>query len=102
MLELSGMIRALRQELRAAMEDGRDESLRFALGAVEVEATVAVEKEAGAGGKVRFWVVEADAHGRLAKAETQRITLTLHPKVPGPDGTLRDPLIADDELPGER
>ncbi|MFD6342233.1 trypco2 family protein [Streptomyces sp. NPDC088147] len=102
MIDLSDMIRTLRQELNAAITDGEGDAVRFELGQVEIETTVAVEREAGAGGKVRFWVVTADAEGRLAGSRTQRVTLTLHPKVVGDDGVRTTALISGAALPGER
>ncbi|MEU0277194.1 trypco2 family protein [Streptomyces sp. NPDC006195] len=83
MIDLSDMIRTLRQELNAAITDGEGDPVRFELGQVEIETTVAVEREAGAGGKVRFWVVTADAEGRLAGSRTQRVAPTWTPA--GPD-----------------
>ncbi|WP_045562567.1 trypco2 family protein [Streptomyces sp. FxanaA7] len=102
MIELSEMIRQLRQELNTAMADGAAGPVRFELGPVEIEASVAVDREAGAGGKVRFWVVEANAGGKFATSETHRISLTLQPKLVAPDGTQRAVLIAGDEADGER
>ena len=54
MIELSDMIRELRQQLTSALADGADEAVRFEVGPVEVEATVAVSREAGADSKVRL------------------------------------------------
>ncbi|MFF5536324.1 trypco2 family protein [Streptomyces cinerochromogenes] len=102
MIDLSDMIRTLRHELNAAIRDGEGDPLRFELGPVEIETTVAVEREAKAGGKVRFWVVTAETEGRLAGARTQRITLTLHPKVVAEDGTPTRTLISGTTIPGER
>jgi hypothetical protein len=47
MIELAEVIGELRRELQAAMNDGEGEQLRFELGPVELEATVAVEKAGG-------------------------------------------------------
>ncbi|MFG2232284.1 trypco2 family protein [Streptomyces sp. NPDC048723] len=102
MIELSEMIRQLRQELNTAMADSAAGPVRFELGPVEIEASVAVDREAGAGGKVRFWVVEANASGKSATSQTHRISLTLQPKLVAPDGTQRSVLIAGDEADGER
>ncbi|MFF2189350.1 trypco2 family protein [Streptomyces sp. NPDC058155] len=103
-VELAELIRQLRKELKAAAAEGAEagEALQFEVGPVEVEATVAISREAGANGKVRFWVVEAGGDGRFARSATQRITLTLHPKVVAQDGTTRSPLISGDEVDGER
>ncbi|HEY9373323.1 trypco2 family protein [Streptomyces sp.] len=102
MLELADMIRELRSELIAATTEGSDRAVRFELGPVEIEATVAVSREAGGGGKVKFWVVEAGADGKYGQAATQRITLTLHPKAVTADGATRAVLISGDEAADER
>ncbi|MEE1804153.1 MULTISPECIES: trypco2 family protein [unclassified Streptomyces] len=102
MIELSELIRELRQELNAAMADGQDEAVRFELGPVEVEATVAVDRAGSANGKVRFWVVEAGADASYTHAQTQRITLTLQPVLVAPDAARGPVLIAGDEVDGER
>ncbi|MFJ4687117.1 trypco2 family protein [Streptomyces sp. NPDC088789] len=102
MIELAEMVRELRRELGAAMADGVGEAVRFELGPVEIEATVAVERAAEGSGKVRFWVVEAGGGGKDTRSRTQRITLTLQPVAVGPDGTPRSALISGGEVDGER
>lgn len=96
------MIRALRAELNEALADGADEPVRFELGPVEIEATVAAERTAGGQGKIRFWVVEGAADATRTAARTQRITLTLHPKVRAHDGTLTTAYIAGEAADDER
>lgn len=103
MIELADMIRELRQQLSTALADGEGEALRFELGPVEIEASVAVTREAGGDAKVRLWVVDAGANGKYGHAETQRVTLTLTPRAftadGRPTGTI---LITGDEVDGER
>jgi hypothetical protein len=102
-IELAEMIRELRRQLTAALVDGEGQLVRFELGPVEVEASVAVTREVGGDAKVRLWVVDAGANGKYAHAETQRITLTLAPKEVPADGTApRTVLIAGGEVDGER
>jgi hypothetical protein len=66
---------------------------------VELELTVAVSKEVGPNAKVRFWVVELGAEGKVGSQATQRITLTLDPRHRGVAGK---PLISGPEQDGER
>ncbi|MFE8015569.1 trypco2 family protein [Streptomyces antibioticus] len=100
MIELADMIRELRTQLNTALVDGEGEALRFELGPVEIEASVAVTREGGADAKVRLWVIDAGASGRYGHAETQRITLTLTPRTTTtPSGTV---LITGEESPTER
>ncbi len=98
-VELTQVIGQLRQELSAAMREGEGEDLRFELGPVQLELTVAVSREAGANAKVRFWVIELGADGKVASQATQKITLTLDPRRRGAVGK---PLISGSEQTGER
>ena len=77
--ELGETVSAIRAELQQALEDGRDESVRFRTGPVELEFTVEVKKDGGARAKVFVlpWTVEA--HGGVSAGRTHRIKLTLQP-----------------------
>ncbi|GAA3109745.1 trypco2 family protein [Streptomyces rectiviolaceus] len=99
MIELSEVVGELRRELDEAMRAGAGERLRFELGPVEVEAAFTMERSGGAGAKVRFWVVDASTEGKVARSDTHRITLTLHPKIDGQPGR---PEISGREADGER
>ncbi len=85
-VELAEVIARLRAELIEAMKAGVDSPLQFELGPVEVELAFSVDKEASAGGKVRFWVVDATTDGKLASSTQQRIKLVLDPRTPGRPG----------------
>nr|WP_272920865.1 trypco2 family protein [Streptomyces sp. SID5470] len=99
---MADMIRELREQLTTALTDGDGRMLRFELGPVEIEASVAVTREGGGDAKVRLWVVDAGANGKYGHAETQRVTLTLTPKVVPPGGGAgRTALITGDEVDGE-
>jgi hypothetical protein len=78
-IELADVISQLRTELDDARTRASDAELRFELGPIELEVTVALEKEAGAEAKIRFWVVELGADGTVTGTSTQRIKLTLNP-----------------------
>ncbi|MFD9812189.1 trypco2 family protein [Streptomyces sp. NPDC059080] len=86
MIELSSVIRDLRDELEQAVAAAEGEALRFELGTIELEVSVALERTGQAGAKVRFWVVETDADATVAATSTQRLTLALRPTLTGPDG----------------
>ncbi|GHJ37988.1 trypco2 family protein [Streptomyces sp. TS71-3] len=99
-VELSEVIAELRAELSAAMHAGDGEELRFELGPVELELTLAVSRDAGPSAKVKFWVVEMGADAKLSTQSTQRIRLSLEPRRAGaPDSRM---MITGDSLPGER
>ena len=99
-IELAQVISQLREELDIARRAGQGEDLRFELGPVELELTVGVDRQAGPDAKVRFWVIELGASGKVASQATQRIKLILDPRESGQKD--RRPLIAGDERPGER
>jgi hypothetical protein len=98
MIELAEFIGELRRELQQAMDAGEGQELRFELGPVELEATVAVEKGADLGAKVRFWVLELGGDVKATQASTQRIKLALQPRLASGE-TAR---VASDEGPRER
>jgi hypothetical protein len=98
MIELAEVIGELRRELQAAMNDGEGEQLRFELGPVELEATVAVEKAGGGGAKVRFWVIELGGDAKASEVSTHHVKLSLQPRLAGG----RRVWVASDEAPGER
>ncbi|MEV0172917.1 trypco2 family protein [Streptomyces sp. NPDC050803] len=100
MIELAEMIEELRRELTTARTAAAGEDLYFEVGPVELEAAVAVERSATAGGKIRFWVVEAGADGRLADSVTHRVKLTLDPRTRSGGG--RAPWVSGDEAERER
>jgi hypothetical protein len=81
MIELSEVIASLRSELDAARREGTGKDLRFELGPVELEVSVAVEKTAGGAARVKFWVEELGADGKISSTSTQRIKLTLNPRL---------------------
>jgi len=98
-VDLAQVIGQLRRELSSAMRDGESEDLRFELGPVELELSVAVSKEAGPNARVRFWVIELGAEATVSSQATQRITLTLDPRQREVSGK---PLISGLEHAGER
>lgn len=81
MIELADVISELRDELDRARLSAEGSALRFGLGPVELEVTVALDREGEAGGKVRFWVAEVGMDSKVASTSTQRIKLTLQPTV---------------------
>ncbi|MGW0903810.1 trypco2 family protein [Streptomyces sp. NPDC002853] len=102
MIELAEMIAQLRGELAAAMaaaQDAGDDTLRFELGPVQLEAEFAVQRSAGADGRIRFWVVEAGASGQQAHSTTHRVTLSLEPRVRDTD---QRPWVSGDRTARER
>jgi hypothetical protein len=99
LIELASMVKDLREELQAAIEAGAGEALRFELGAIELEVAVSVERVDSGGGKVRFWVVELGGDHKKDSAATQRIKLSLTPRLAG---SHRSPQISGPADAGEQ
>jgi hypothetical protein len=91
--ELAETIASLRAELSTAMAEGQDSQLHFALGPVEVEFQVAVTRDAGVDGGVRFGVVSFGGKGNLSNAATHRISMTLQPVVNGQPAEVHQYLV---------
>ena len=99
MIELAQVIRDLRSELQAAMEAAPMDGLRFELGPVELELTVGVQKAANAEARIRFWVVEVGTDGGISQTSTQRVKLTLQPRV---GASANMPFVSGPSEPRER
>jgi hypothetical protein len=89
---LADAITALRRELLAAMDVGKDAPMRFRLAPVELSLQVAVTKEAG--GKIGWNVLGLG--GSYTSATTQTLALRLEPVWQQDDGSYTsDFTIAD-------
>lgn len=107
MIELGEVIHQLRLELDRVRKTAEGEDLRFELGPIELEVTVALEVLGGAEVKVRFWVVEVGGDASAASTSTQRIKLTLQPSVtdgstPADHSLGASAYVSGDQVAGER
>ena len=82
---LGEAIAAVRSELTLALVVGQAEDIRFRVGAVELEFTVDVKREAGGTGGVKLWVVSLEGKGGVAQTNQNRIKVTLQPEYLGSD-----------------
>ncbi|GAA4636255.1 hypothetical protein GCM10023196_085270 [Actinoallomurus vinaceus] len=99
-LQLSEVIRQLREELSKAIHEGADEDLRFELASVELELAVTIEITGEASGKVRFMVLDGGASAKRSSGTTQQIRLVLDPhRVTAPNERVS---IAGKTISGER
>ncbi|MDP5181590.1 hypothetical protein QOZ88_02985 [Blastococcus sp. BMG 814] len=97
--DLADTLTSLRQQLTSAMQQGERESLRFELGAIEIEFGVVVTRDASAEGGVRFGVVSFGAKGSHSQEVTHRLALTLTPVLD--DGARRRPALVRDSTAEE-
>jgi hypothetical protein len=93
---LASAIEALRGELVAAVEAGRGQDVRFALGPIELEFQVEVSREAGGEAGVKFWVVALGGKGTRSSGTTHTVRLSLSPVLAAEAGDDR-PLVVGSE-----
>lgn len=98
-IELASVIRDLREELEQAVVAAEGAALRFELGTIELEVSVALERTGHAGAKVRFWVVESGGGATVNSASTQRITLALQPTL---TASGKPPFVSGPAAPDEQ
>ncbi|BCL27118.1 trypco2 family protein [Streptomyces aurantiacus] len=79
MVDLATVISDLRVQLNTALEEGKDEKIRFELGPVELEFEVAVTKVTGVDGGLRVKVLSFGAKRSRSKGTTHNMKLTLQP-----------------------
>jgi hypothetical protein len=94
-IPLASAIRALRRELVAAVEEGEDEGVRFALGPIELNLQVQIKRQAGGDAKIGFWVVSLGGKAASSTGTTHTVRLSLNPVLASADGGA--PLVVGDE-----
>jgi hypothetical protein len=98
-IPLRDFVAGLREELRAAHEDAEaasadSDQVRFTVGPVNVEFTLAATRELDGKGGVKFYVFELGGGGSTSTTSTQRVSLTLTPTTG--DGSPLN--VSDDSL----
>ncbi|QNG36299.1 hypothetical protein F1C76_06575 [Geodermatophilaceae bacterium NBWT11] len=89
-LGLSDALEGLREELEQAWVNSRGARVRFRAEKVTVKVEALARTDTKAGGKVRWWLIEAGADRSSAGQATQTLELTLTPQLyddsdePGP------------------
>ncbi len=96
LIPLSGAIRALRRELVESVREGKDQEVKFALGAIELELQVQVESTGGGEAGIKFWVVSLGGKGERTSGRTQTLRISLTP-VLGSDADSDRPLVVGSE-----
>jgi hypothetical protein len=90
-IPLSDLIADLRLELAQAQAKGQGLEPRLRVEEAEIELQVVVSREGSGKTSVKFWVVNAEAQGKLANATTQKIRLKLKPaSAGGKDFEMKD------------
>lgn len=99
MIELQSVIEELRSEIIGAVAAGGTEDIAFQLNEIEIELAVVVERQGGGSAKVKFWVAELGADGKLSQSQTQRVKLKLLPR---DKRTGAEPWVRGQASPNER
>jgi len=87
----------LRHDTEKTWWEGQQSAVAMEVGPVELEVTVAVEKDADAKLGVKFYVLDASAGAKGAMTNTQRIKIVLTPRDRrSPTGPLLIGAVADE------
>ncbi|WP_329222827.1 hypothetical protein OG352_36635 [Streptomyces sp. NBC_01485] len=78
-IDLVSAVQALRTQITEAAATDPGSDIRFQVGPIQLEFTVALTKDRTVQGGVKAWVVTAGAEGRWSNAQTHRVTLNLTP-----------------------
>lgn len=92
-IPLAEMMGALRAELLTAQAQAAGEDLRFKLQDIEVELQFTTTVEGTVKGGVKFWVLDAEAAGKVATQNMHKLKFKLSPQ--RSDG--KDVEIADED-----
>jgi hypothetical protein len=99
---LSAALKGLREELETAWTDSAGKLIRFGVNEVVLTVEAVVRKDAEVSGKIRWWVVEAGASGKLGTEATQTLVLTLAPGIFDKDGNQAPLYVSGEQLePGK-
>ncbi|MER7812953.1 trypco2 family protein [Streptomyces sp900116325] len=90
--ELSEAIKAVRDGLAAAQQDGTGMPIKLTVREIVLDLGIELRHTASVGSGVKAFVVSADAKGERAKTATHRMTVTLQV---APDDDGNDLLIGD-------
>ena len=90
---LADAVSALRDELVQAASRGGGSTLRFELGAIEMEFLIEARNDHGVDAGIKFWLVSAGGNASSGVTTSHRIKLTLDPR----DAFGNSPLVSDEE-----
>ncbi len=76
---LASALEVLRSELEEAWEAGQDNRVRFRVSELKVTMQAVAGREREAGGKLRWYVLEAGGGAKSSAESTQTLELTLAP-----------------------
>lgn len=100
-IELADAVEAIRQGLITGAARGAGQAVRFEVGEIHMEFTVALERVRTGHGGVKAWVIEAGGDTARTTGRTHTVSFTLRPKDAATGGHVE--IGAPDEgcLPGD-
>lgn len=96
-IDLSAAIEALRSELEEALAASKGQKVSFQVSELTMTLQTVASKDFKAGGKLRWWVVEAGADRGSGHEATQTLELKLLPRVLDKDGRTVPLDVADNQ-----
>jgi hypothetical protein len=94
-ITIAEAVEQLREDLLQAIAQGDGRKVQFGLEAVELELGLTATREAEAGAKVKWLVVEVGGKGKAVSEDTHKLTLKLIPVAKAESGKFRRLLITD-------
>ncbi|TQF05821.1 hypothetical protein E6W39_30810 [Kitasatospora acidiphila] len=79
-VELSTVVQGLRDELRAAAQDGADDPIALEVGEIHLEFTVEIQVDVTAKAGFKAWVLTGEASATRERRQTHTVSLTLKPR----------------------
>ncbi|MGI8330395.1 trypco2 family protein [Actinomadura scrupuli] len=78
--ELAVVVAGIREELTRALHQASDQRLRFELGDIELELTVAVTQDSKVDGGIKVYVLNFGAAEHTSTVTTHRLKINLKPR----------------------
>jgi hypothetical protein len=101
-VELSAALETLREELEQAWVQSQGRRVRFQVPHVTLTVQATARRENKAGGKLRWWLVEAGAEHDSARENIQTLVLELSPQLHDEAGGVGPMEVGGDQLePGQ-
>lgn len=99
---LAAALEGLRNDLETAWAQGADRPVRFKVAEMTLTLTAVARRDAGASGKVRWWLLEGGGEAKRGTETTQALHLTLTPGFYDENGLVGPLEVAADQAePGE-
>jgi len=89
LMGLSAALEGLREELESTWEKGAGKAIRFRVSEVTLTVEAVARRDIQAGGKIRWWLIEAGSDVTAGREATQTLVLKLTPALYDAQGNSR-------------